>query len=319
MKSRIIINQIRQSIIATIAYYDIFNKPLSCFEIWKYLIRITPKEKVIKAPTYYEILKYLTDDRKLKQKISEKNGLYFLKGRNEIIKKRLNNQKRAIQKFRIIKKFNFIFGITPFLKSVFLSGSLAQETATESSDIDFMIIAREKRIWTCRFFLVLYSFLFKKYRHGDKIKNRFCLNHFITDDNLLIRNKNIYNAQTYANFYELGNKRMLWDFYRVNEWIGDYLVNFKTNRFYKLSLNFFRCRFIGIVLEFILSSTLGDILEGIFKKIQLYFIERNPLTVIGIKDGSVHYDNYSLEFHPNSIEKIVLGKFNQNLDKFLNK
>ncbi len=307
---------LNRQIISTLAYYDVFGQPLTVFEIWKYLI----KNKSDKAG-FEEVFGCLEKGGFLKDKTGNSRGFYFLKGRENIVAKRLERQKIAIVKMNIIKKYGFIFSVCPFLKSAFISGSLAQETSNENSDIDFMLIAKNNRIWTCRFFLVLSARLFRKYRHGKFIKDRFCFNHFITDKTLEIKNQSLYNAQTYAHFYELGDKNILKDFYEANRWMGDYLANFSADNLCHSKINLklaYFWHFCKKIKEFVLSGFIGDIFEAIAKKIQIYFIERNPLTKNNFEKNLIKYSDLSLEFHPDSAEEIIAEKYKKRLNELLN-
>jgi len=305
-----------KQILKTIIYYDIFNQPITIFEIWKYLIN-DGNNVYIK---FEEIFDCLNKNDVVQLKIEKSRGFYFLKGRNNIVDERFKKQKIAIKKFNIIKKYKFIFEGVPFLKSVFISGSLAQETVNENSDIDFLLIAKNGRIWTCRFFLVLFARLFKKYRHGKVVKDKFCFNHFITDKSLEIKNQSLYNAQTYAHFYELGNKNYLKDFYKANLWMKNYLANFNPDLFDNSQINIKSCYCVKLlrkIIEFILNNWIGDIFETFSRAIQTYFIKKNPLTRGNIEKGLILYNNNCLEFHPDSIEEFIMKKYNDKLKEMI--
>lgn len=108
------------------------------------------------------------------------------------------------------------------------------------------------------------------------------------------------------------------DFQQANEWIRDYLPNWQPGResLRTLPANPFHT---GIVrcLEWWLDSVWGDLLEGMLRRAQLKRIERRPETHAG--GGRVRADDMMLEFHPNSPEKTIIGRFNRKaveLDMF---
>lgn len=81
---------LEKSILATIAYYDVLDYPLTGFEVFKYLINPShiiaqskPEQSLVSEslaqPRFLDILKTLKI-KPLEDFIGEKNGFYFLKG-----------------------------------------------------------------------------------------------------------------------------------------------------------------------------------------------------------------------------------------------
>ena len=77
----------------------------------------------------------------------------------------------------------------PFVRGVFLSGSISKGFMSESDDIDYFIITAPGRLWLTRTLLILFKkiFLFNSFRN-------FCLNYFIDSENLYIPEHNRYTA-----------------------------------------------------------------------------------------------------------------------------
>ena len=76
------LNTIEISILKTIIYFDIFYFPLTKIELYKNLYLL---EKEI---SFQEFLNTLENSIKLKDLISEKEGFYFLKNKENIIRER---------------------------------------------------------------------------------------------------------------------------------------------------------------------------------------------------------------------------------------
>jgi len=91
-----------------------------------------------------------------------------------------------------------ILGLLPSVRAIFLSGSVAQGRATDSSDIDFFIIARHGQIWTARFFVFLILKIFRQIRTSKNHAGKICPNHFITDTHLEIQEKDVYSANLFS-------------------------------------------------------------------------------------------------------------------------
>jgi len=86
-------SSLEKSIIATVCYYDVLNYPLTGFEIYKYLINVDfikrHNDKALKQVqndradiSFYDIIEALENSLELRKIIFQKNGFYFLKGRD---------------------------------------------------------------------------------------------------------------------------------------------------------------------------------------------------------------------------------------------
>ena len=304
---------LEKSILATIVYYDTLNLPLTQMEIFKYLIKITPEQKLSKINLFNIIT--LLESKELKRFIESKNGFYFLKGREKLIKQRIKKQKITEQKWKIAKRIIWIMQSIPFLKGVIISGSIAMGNTKKESDIDVLIITSKNRIWTTRAITTLLLHLLKRRRHNNLTKDRICLNHYITEKSLNIIHRSLYNAQTYAHLIpvlELENFNLK-KFYQKNKWIKNYLffIFSEKNLIFRKSKHSFLLNFFRKSLEYILKNPLGDLLEKITKIIQVFRIKRDKLTYA--KGGRIVINDMELEFHPKSPEKIIIENYNKKM------
>lgn len=322
------LNYIEKSILSTIVYYDVLDMPLTGFEVWKYLINVSnisrinrelPREFEHEYDNFFEILKNLKENSLLKKLIDSKNGFYFLNGREDLYKQRIERKKISDQKWKKVRKIVKWFQAISYVKMVAVSGSLAQNNVKPESDFDLLITARKGRIWTARALVTLAAAMLGVRRHDSKTKDRVCLNHYITDESLEIKFRSLYNAQTYAHLVcvEADSRgfstRIHADFQRKNSWIKDYLyfyplIQNQNQKFIKPNLILKTFAKFG---EILLNGGIGDKAEKIFKKIQLKHINRHPLR--HKKGGRIVADDFQLEFHPDSPEKEILEQYNKKM------
>jgi len=298
---------LEKSILSTLVYYDVLERPLTGFEVFNLLI--SKKKKKI---NFYQVLDLLENSSELNKLINQKNGLYFLKGRSGIVKERIERQKIADRKWRKARRVIGFFQLIPFVRMVAVSGSLAVNNPKKESDIDLLIATESGRIWTCRGIVTLFTHLIGQRRHGALTNNRFCLNHYLTDNSLKIPFRSLYNAQTYAHLMPILEieKGLYRKFQRANQWIGSYLAFYpKEEKGYcktiKLNSLF---TFTRKLREFFLNGRVGNSLESILKRFQEKRIKKDPLTYRS--GGRVVFDDNQLEFHPDSPEKEILKKYN---------
>lgn len=316
------LNLLEKSILATIGYYDVLDYPLTGFEVFKYLINPShiiaqsEQEKGLKSeslakPKFLDVLKALKN-KSLINFIEEKNGFYFLRGREKMIRTRIDCQKISEQKWKKVKKIISLLQVIPYIRLIAISGSVALDNAKKQSDIDLLIITKHKRIWTVRFLITFLIHLLGKRRHGQKTANRICLNHYITDKSLKINFPSLYNAQTYAHLIPVLEieKGIYKKFQQANQWIENYLANgfeqqadnqklIRERKFLRKTARF---------KESILNTFIGDILEKIFKLIQIVSIKYHSKKDKG--GGRVIADDFQLEFHPGSPESKIIDNYN---------
>lgn len=301
------VNDLEKSILRTVAFYNLLGLPLTAFEIQKYLIRQPPTVNRQASIELSDILEILDKSDFLKGKIKQKLGFYFLTGRDFLVEDRLEKQKLTDLKWRKLKHLIFLLQGFPFIKMVMVTGSLAFGNVKPESDFDILIFARAGRIWTVRFLTTLFFWMLGLRRSDKDTSDKICLNHYLSDDALEIKYRNIYEVQAYARSLPvLENEPGFYQkFCAANNWIKDWLIfwpekfinadagdiagqkKVKVSRF----LNFKRR-----LSEKALGGKIGDWLEKILRKIQLWHIERHPLKdKIG---GRIVTTDKELEFHP---------------------
>ncbi|MBI2063068.1 MAG: hypothetical protein HYT61_02395 [Candidatus Yanofskybacteria bacterium] len=307
--------ELKKNILATLAYYDIFDFPLKAEEIFARLIvfKHLNSSEVSKPCSYVEIKKEL-DQLFIEQIVSCVDGYYFLFDREYLLPLRLKREKIAARKWHMARRTVRWLRLIPYVRAIFASGSLAMNNTDELSDLDVLVVTKYDRIWLNRFLILGTLFLLGMRRRGtDRIApDKICTNHFVTERSLNIPFKSIYNAQTYANLIPiyLKNAEIVSEFMKENGWVLDYSYywNIKncieTKR--RLTSN------LSGTCEIILNTKFGDWLEYSAQKYQSKRIANNPATHQA--GGRVVFNNLQLEFHPHSIEARTVLAYNERLN-----
>ena len=280
--------KLNKNILATIIYYDGFDYPLTAFEIWKYMIRTdyADNKKTEMQISLTEAMKQLKDESLLSY-IENKNGFYFLKGRKNLVEKRIARNKISMGKMKILRKAVWLLRYVPFVRMVGITGALAMKNAKAKSDLDVLVVFQKGKIWTGRTLATLLMHIFKKRRHGRKISDRVCLNFFITDESLEISTKDLYSASEYMFLFPVYGFETYKRFQIKNSWIKSIKPAYFLSEIPP----------VGIIQDSKLSKSLRRIgealfsfawLEKILKKIELKKIMQNPKTR---QEGSLIYAN----------------------------
>ena len=329
--------EVSDSILATLAYYDGLDYPLSVFELYRYLInpqRLNPRIEslgLVSLENTQEAIKELIDNEQIK----EENGFYFLKGRNGLSSLRIEMEKISAQKWRLCLKKAYWLQVAPWIRGMFVSGSLALGTVTEESDFDILVLVEPKRLYLARLLLSGVASLIgaRRTRYEISAPDKFCFNHYITtptpagrgpdrivgadsQSGLAIKHESLYNAQTYSHLVPMFVDPVLaGKFFAENLWINKFLYNFTPHQQTirrTVETNSFMTQ-IRKVVEFLGRGVMGDILERWACQYQQKRISANPAT--HTSGGRVIYTNTELEFHPHSFERIILNHYNNTTQR----
>ncbi len=173
---------LRRAVVKLIIFFDLFDYPLTAYEIWVNLDRLV---------SLSEILRVLQEDQAALPKIAEKNGFYFLVGRDSIVVTRAQRYNYSCRKLKIAHRFANLFKICPFVRLVALSNSFGDHNLRDGSDLDFFIVSAPGRIWLSRLYCAGLAKLLNK-RPTIKVKrDRVCLSFYITIDRLNLDNLKI--------------------------------------------------------------------------------------------------------------------------------
>ena len=294
----------------TVTYYDVFDMPLSAFEIWKHLMTQESEQMKRDQPcTLGDVVRFLASGR-LDAKIGEKNGFYFLRGRAGLVAGRIRAEKVSAAKLKRMKGLARVLACIPYLRMLGATGSLAMKNGGRESDWDMFVVLRSGKIWTGRTILTGFLHLIGKRRHGDKVRDRACLNYFVTDDNLEIGTKDLFSAHEYRFFIPLLNFRLFQIFELKNRWIRDYRPNFSLTTLASL----------WTVPESVWSGRIRNMAERVFDVCdierwlaswQKEKIRRNPKTAT---EGSlIEAHDRALIFLPHPQGPRVFEKFKERL------
>lgn len=301
-----------QRIIDTLRFFDLQQLPLSAFEIHKYLVSDkdnlktklddrfelenagAPQPASVHMDTILTQLHILSREGRI---ICDK-GFYCLPGREKIIRDRLVNYLNGVKREKLVKKFLIPARHVPFVRGIALAGSQALGQQKPNSDIDLLIITDPKFMWTARTLLSLWFQIFGVRRHGNKIANRFCLNHYLANPREVDAERNLYKAMEYTKLRPVVHAQGIYEFQEANEkWIKQFFPNVSFHAVAAPTTS-------GLqkFLENLLDNSLGHWIEKTLGAMQLKRIRQDQF--VFVRDDE-------LSFHPESKhESLLKGFFN---------
>ncbi len=295
------LNTLSQAIIKALLYYDIFSYPLTKNEI----------EQSI------EVEEFATNDLKQSLDLLSQhaliynfNGYYSLKNDFQLVKRRLKGNERAKEMMKTAHRMSHFMSYFPFVRAIFLSGSISKNYIDEEGDIDYFLITQPGRLWIARTILILFKkiFLFNSHKY-------FCVNYFIDENHLTIEEQNIYTAKEVVTLIPMYHQELANNFFAANDWTKQYFPNAMVPSTAQVPT--FKRKWLRSLLEMLFNNALGNRLEQWCmqrtqqhwnKKFHDYDKEQFEVALKTREDVSKH--------HPNNFQKRVLEAYANGITDF---
>lgn len=282
---------------ATLAYADIFDYPLTSFEIWKFLIakkRFSQKEVFGTLST--------------KNSISTKAGFYYLSKRTPLVYKRRKNAKYNKEKYTIAQKMSSYIGKLPTVLFVGLTGSVSMQNAQENDDIDLFLITKKNTMWISRFTVMILLELLgiRRKKNETHPKNKICINLYMDERFLAFKQKtqNLYTAHEVVQVIPLFNRKDTYGrFLQENRWVERFLPNALgriKNQEIRIKKNQKRPLFIIYYGVFLL--------EKFAKRLQLWYMKEDR-----IKASSA---DHMIAFYPHDYSERILTLYKKRIKQY---
>lgn len=290
------------SILKTIAYFDVFSYPLTSDEIIFFLDQAAGENEVCRG------LNYLVEAGQLQQS----GDFYSLTNDDGYAAKRIKANQLAqkyISRARTVAKF---LSWIPYINGIAISGSLSKKCADENSDLDFFIITKADRLWIVR---ILYSILFK-IAGIARVKNWFCLNYFIAESDLEIKEHNLFTAVEVSTLIPLKGEAVFRNFFQANEWVSAYQPNYKPDFSYmknapKATIK----KFAEWIMDFDYCDKLDNRLLLVFKNRFEKIKSENKLSEKGMIIGAYEANKHACKPIAQYFQPKILAMFQERFTK----
>lgn len=207
---------LQSSILKVLAYFDLFNYPVSAEEILFFLDQEVP------ASELNEVLEALTAGKYL----FRLGTFYSLRNDPQVAARRIKGNKHAAELLVIADRVSRFLYQFPYVRGVGISGSLSKHYADENADIDYFIITRSNRLWIARSFM----HLFKKWSFLTGKQHWYCMNYYVDEEALEIEEKNIFTATELITLLPACGNGGLVKFFDANDWATDYFPHYRQRK-----------------------------------------------------------------------------------------
>jgi hypothetical protein len=299
---------LKNDVLRTLLYYDIFSYPLKSDELFTFLPQntITPQD-------FNELLRKFSGEKDIP--FAERDGFYYVKPNDHFIRARKEKENVSLKMWRMAGIMTHVIKRFPYVRCILITGSLSKNNSDRSSDLDFMIIAEKNRLWITRTLLMLFKkiFLFNSYKY-------FCINYYITNDKLEIEEKNIFTATEIAYVKATYNSKLMEDFVKANSWINKYFPNYIPgdprlhNPGCKVSN---RHSYLQKFYEFFFNSSIGDRLNEHCRKVTVKHWNRRYADIEEKERSHMFKSTETVsKAHPLNMQKKVLNRYYDKLKEF---
>ncbi|MBI5621784.1 hypothetical protein HY933_02905 [Candidatus Falkowbacteria bacterium] len=208
-------------ILKTLAFFDLFGFPLTAMEVWQYLYSGT-RANVADVQAVLEQM----------PQVKMHQGFYFLVQRpNRIVDERKEKYLIAERKYRRVKRVGKFLARLPFVRLIGVCNSLSYSNARADSDIDLFVVSAAGRVWTARFFCLLFLKLCGLRPTDKNRRDKFCLSFFVDLDHLDLRELALPRDDIYLDYwinqlhpvYDVGGQYNR--FLAANSWVKAQLAN----------------------------------------------------------------------------------------------
>jgi hypothetical protein len=247
---RSIFMTLRESILKTMAYFDVFHYPLTLKDICHFL-DVTAEEEAIGLET-----EALVEEGRLYRI----GAFYSLHDNPALAMRRLRGEAHADELLVIANRGARLLYQFPYVRGVCISGSLSKRCADDKADIDYFIITKANRLWIARTLM----HLFKKLTYLRGHQHRYCMNYYVDEDALEIMEKNVFTAVELFTLMPVCGNGGLTRFFRANEWAGRFFPRYGKE---KREVGDHRPGLLKRVIERIFDHPLGDRLENYLRSL----------------------------------------------------
>ena len=298
-------NNIQESILKTVIFFDLFNYPLTNWEIWQYL----------KIEISLGVLEQAVSDLVLAGSLEQYDGFYFLPGRAEIIETRRERYNFANYKIKLARRATKLFKWLPSVKLVAVANLIGHHNLRNESYVDIFIVSSPNRLWLTRLFCTGLMKITRQRPTKDCKRNKMCLSFYAAADGLAMADLRFKPSDPYFDHWFLGlypiydNDKYLAYLRFKNPWLK---IVFPNSLLLQENFpeNYFSQNFIDKILFYI-----ANFLNIVAKKIQLLIMPK-ILTDLANRDTGVVVNDKLLRFYVKDRRLEFLDKYNKRLAEF---
>ncbi len=299
---------VRENVLRTLLYYDIFSHPLNSDELFIFLHR----NSLEKGEINQALGKLTEGDGDV---LGQRDGYFYVKPNEQYVNLRIQRERYSKKMWKTARFVTHIIKRFPFVRAVLITGTLSKNSSDKRSDLDFMVITERERLWISRTLLMLFKkiFLLNSYKY-------FCINYFITTESLEVGEKNIFSAHEVAYIKATFNEDLMYSFIRSNDWVTEFFPNYVLGDPYLHSSGYKvnnRRSYIQKLFELFFAGKFGDRLNGYFLRTTIKHWKKKYSHLPEDLRNHMFESKYNVsKTHPGNMQNKILNLYRERLKKY---
>lgn len=297
------LSPLERSILASLAYFDVFDYPLRVEELWRWLYATDQADGEAVAAASPADVEQALASAQLAPFVERAGSYVSLAGRSAIVATRMERWVLSERKWRRARRIAGIVRWLPFVEFIGVVNTLAIDNARPESDIDFFIIVRQGRMWLTRLLVTALVHLLGVRRYGLRIADRVCLSFFISELQLNLESLSIDADDPYLTYWITQVVPMFecvgaWQRFRDhNHWVTRHLPHGFSGSPVPWQTETFLVHTLRLLPELVLSSLLGRPLELAARWLQLKHMKGKTASRMLSGATDVMVNDEILKFH----------------------
>jgi hypothetical protein len=289
------------SVLKVLAWFDLFNYPLTLAEIQFFLDQPLTQDK-LKAQLQELVERHV---------VYRPGGFYSLQSDEALATRRNKGNQRAAQLLITAHRVARLLYYFPYVRGIGISGSLSKNFADEKADIDLFIITSANRLWIARTAM----HLLKKLSYLGGWQHWFCMNYYIDEDALKIDEQNVFTATELITLMPVCGDETVGQFFRINNWVSNYYPSYTIKS--PAYIDSGKGHRIKRFLEYLFNNRIGDRLDNYLMKLTTRRWkdkeEKHRLNMRGVRMGLSTGKHFSKP-KPGFFQKSILEQYQHKLD-----
>jgi len=171
---------LERSILRTVAYFSLFEYPLTMFETWKWLAEPSVAYKL------EDVRSALQTSTWLAARLEQHDGFVMQKGKGDMVATRHTRFLDASRKFHRLHRIGRYLACLPMVRAVAACNTLAWNNTKPESDIDLFIVTVPGTLWLTRL-LTVAPFALLGMRPKANAHDPVCFSFFASSDAMAMR------------------------------------------------------------------------------------------------------------------------------------
>lgn len=195
--------RLREAVLKTVLYGDIFSYPLTPREVHHYLIECLASASAVSRTL---------DTLCAAGALTTHSGYVALAGRGELVSLRQQRAAASARLWPLATRWAARLARLPFVRMIAVTGALAVDNVDERVDIDYLIVTTPGRLWLAR------ALVIGVVRAAERQQVRLCPNYLITTNHLHFTPHTLFAAHDLVQMVPLYGQNLYAEMVRRNDW-----------------------------------------------------------------------------------------------------